>query len=225
VIKSVWYDNAWSSGMKLSRNVKDYKRYIDLLNITNETSLLLDIGCGDGKLLSYNPCKWCYGIDISKEAIKKAEINALKAILSVCDLEHYPQSLSYDYITAIGSLEHTDDINNSLKILYKLGNQPPITLQKSITRLYQPTKYLIVVPNKDFIGWKFKKTKGTKQSEIDEKLYSLNDWITIFEQNNFNIEKVTYDLGRSWMKLFIWLIPLKYTYQFIFVLSKISIDF
>ena len=64
------------------------------------------------------------------------------------------------------------------------------------------------------------KTPGTAQQEIGETMLSLREWRSLFELSGFKIERVGYDLGRSWMKLFTWAIPIRFTYQFVFLLRK-----
>jgi len=201
--KQTWYDMAWSKGMKLSRNVKDYRCYINMLGIVDKSKYLLDIGCGDGKFLSYNPCH-CTGIDISKIAVELARNNAFLAEIINTGIENFKYDIKFDYITALGSIEHSDNISLALQSMINLG--------------HCRTKYLVVVPNKDFVGWRLRKI-GTAQVEIGEKMYSLKEWKMLLEAEGFRIDKIRYDRGRSWMKLLMWAIPLRYTYQFVFLMS------
>ena len=205
-----WYDKAWAEGMRLSRNLEDYNRYFKMLKMTDGDNLL-DIGCGDGKLVkiaSESMIQNCStGIDISEVAIKKAEKDAMLGVFYATKIEDFVSNCKYVIITAIGSLEHCPDIASTLKKMYDLG--------------YIHSRYLIVVPNSNFIYWKIKGKPGTHQKEIGETLYTLDQWSQIFKTAGFKIDKVTYDLGRGkLMKLAMPFIPLKYTYQFVFSLSK-----
>lgn len=41
-------------------------------------------------------------------------------------------------------------------------------------------RFCIVVPNSNYLFWKFKRRKGTEQQDIREKLLSLRQWKAIF---------------------------------------------
>jgi cyclopropane fatty-acyl-phospholipid synthase-like methyltransferase len=202
-----WYDNAWATGRKLSRKIPDYIQYVNKLPI-KETETFLDIGCGDGKLcnLAGRATHLVTGIDISEVAIAKAKENCTYGTFEACCLEDFKSNTVYDYITAIGSLEHMPDIKGALKIMHMLGRLS--------------TTYVIVVPNSDFLLWKLTGKPGTHQQEIGETLHSLEEWSQIIKDSGFNIKSVDYDRGPSKLKFVLPFIALKYTYQFVFFLTK-----
>lgn len=205
-----WYDKMWSSiGCKLSRGLESYKIYKKLFNYCANScadSKFLDIGCGDGKLCTFMGYD-VTGIDISEVVIEKAKQICSKGKFIATDLESFVHDANFDFISAIGSIEHTPNIPNALNKMISLG--------------HEKTKFIMVVPNKDFIYWKLKGIPGTEQQEIGETLHTFKEWKQLVSDAGFKIDKVLSDGGRGGiMKLLMPLIPLKFAYQFIFVMSK-----
>lgn len=187
----------------------------------------LDVACGTGFFLKLAADKGLktYGIDISSQAVEVAQQNSPSSQVQMAEAENLPFAGGFfDYITCLGSLEHFSDIERSLSEMIRVGKNT--------------TKYLLVVPNKNYFAWWFKKNKGTHQREIGEELKSLNEWRKIFTGSGFKIIKISADrwptkslpwfysynplkiFKRLFFKL-VWLIlPLRYTYQFIFLCQK-----
>jgi hypothetical protein len=82
----------------------------------------------------------------------------------------------------------------------------------------------VVVPNKDFLLWQIKKSAGTSQQDISETLLSLSEWRRLIEkaglevievhQDNYHAQKSNPFIRLGWA-----LLPLRYTYQFVFILK------
>lgn len=198
-----------------------YNYFAELLEKhTLKKGTILDIGCGTGYFLAITTNKGFkpYGIDISEEAIKITKKQVPDAILinenmdNILDGEFSEKT--FDNITLLGSMEHSLNIDQVIKNIYKLGDNQ--------------TTYLIVVPNKDFILYKFSKNKGTEQQEINECLLTIDEWKKLF--SDFEIIKIYKDTAipqqfKNPIKqllsfLLLKFVPLKYTFQFCFVLRK-----
>jgi SAM-dependent methyltransferase len=71
--------------------------------------LLLDVSCGQGRLVKFAKKKGleAVGIDFAEEALYKGKIESPQSGWVVADGEHLPfQTSCADYVTHIGSLEH-----------------------------------------------------------------------------------------------------------------------
>ena len=103
----------------------------------------------------------------------------------------------------IGTLKYFSDIRKGLK----------------------ETLYFLV-PNSKFLLWMFTKEKGTEQPQ--EKILSLEEWSDVFEKEGFEILDIKKDVGPLTNKLIkntiftigIKILPVKLTYQFLFILKK-----
>jgi 2-polyprenyl-3-methyl-5-hydroxy-6-metoxy-1,4-benzoquinol methylase len=222
-----WYDkkhlikdeNAW-------RSYNAYSVFLDYLEV-KQGKKLLDIGCGTGYLLKQANKRGLktYGVDISDEAVKIAKRISPNSKINAGKGENLNFSDNFfDYITCIGVLEHYLDIEKGVKEIKRVGKDDAL--------------FCIVVPNINYLFWKIKKRKGTEQQDINENLLSLKQWKNIFLDNGFKIINIYQD---RWfmkknnifssmnlamiIKMFVFklisvFLPLKYTYQFAFILRK-----
>jgi hypothetical protein len=99
-------------------------------------------------------------------------------------------------------------------------------------------RFCIMVPNRDFIGWKVLGHQGTAQQDINEHLLSLSAWTRLFQQHGLDVERVAPDRwhARRWRSVpgggvtrlvtgplleTAWhLVPLVWQYQFVFLLRQ-----
>jgi hypothetical protein len=104
----------------------------------------------------------------------------------------------------------------------------------------QSARFCIMVPNQDFLGWKVMGHQGTAQQDINEHLLPLAAWRRLFEHHGLSIVRVTPDRwhavrwrsgGATGAARFVigpaleiaWrLVPLRWQYQFVFVLERRS---
>lgn len=223
-----WYNQKHSKkGEHAWRPYEAYPVFLDYLKV-KPGSKLLDVGCGTGYLLKAADERGLqtYGIDISEESVKISKKVSLNSAIMVGKGEHlkFPKE-SFDYVTCIGSLEHFLDIRNGIREMVRVGKDEAM--------------YCIVVPNVNFLFWKIRGFKGTEQQNISEKLLALEQWKNILAKEGLLVLKVYQDrwfmdkvsifssinpLGIIWRtayKLGWALLPLKYTYQFVFILRKI----
>ncbi|MCD6594502.1 class I SAM-dependent methyltransferase [bacterium] len=223
----IWYNRRHSSlGQKSWRPFKAYHNFLDYLNIKSGGKLL-DIGSGTGfllKLANRNGLR-TYGVDISIEGVKIAKNTSPDSIIIVNSGENLAfLDNTFDYITCIGVLEHFIDIENGIAEILRVAKDNAI--------------FCIVVPNINYFFWKIKGKKGTIQQDINEHLFSLEQWENLFAKNGLKISEIHQDkwfmikdkifsslnpikITKKIIYKLIWLfMPLKNTYQFIFILRK-----
>ncbi|MFH1776629.1 MAG: class I SAM-dependent methyltransferase [Candidatus Omnitrophota bacterium] len=188
---------------------------------------LLDIGCGFGDLMKIAGKKGliAYGIDISEKAVEVAKWNTQLDRICCGNAENLPHITSFfDYVTIIGALEHL--------------LSPAKGLQEMLRVCVNRGKLLIVVPNVPIVeGFKnrFRKEKAQLKAtnQIYENVLTLKQWKKIFEQNGLTILKIYKD-NHTWIKQhYVFkdvfrvlrravrkMLPLKFSYQFVFLCTK-----
>ena len=215
---SEWYDRHHvSRGNESWRPRESYHIFLDLLGVGKQQSgsrkKLLDIGPGTGYLLSMADERGLdtFGLDISPEGVKLAQANSPNSDILVGIGEEIPhEAAKFDYLTCIGVLEHFLDIPGGLTEMKRVA--------------LPEARLCIVVPNKDFLLWKIKRDAGTAQQDISETLLSLTAWRKMIKEAGFEIIAVCPDSFHArksnWLVRLGWFfLPLKYTYQFTFILK------
>jgi ubiquinone/menaquinone biosynthesis C-methylase UbiE len=210
-----YYEKDYS---KISNKKKsDFARIQNNLQGINISSddLILDIGCGRGDVCSYMSQKGAkvIGLDISLNSLLYS--SQLKETVGFVqgNAEELPfLSSCFDKVTFMGVLEHFIHPDKALD---------------EAKRVLKPKKYIVVlVPNSKFFLFKY--FGGTGQ--IYEKPCTLEEWGTLLENQGLNIQKIYRDIGpgafrdnilrgiiRKMILLITNLLPLKYTYQFVFI--------
>ncbi len=218
-----YYNNIYYKDPGGGRPEWHYKLYLKYLNIDSSFAgkKILDIACGTCHLLSQarELGLKCSGIDISEKALAFAREKYPAFDLHCGIAEELPwPSDSFDFITCLGALEHFLD---QQKALFEM-----IRVAKS------NAKFLIMVPNKDYPNF-----EGTDQQRIKETLLSLDDWKTMLEKAGLSVQNIAADkwpltwipvpkknpikLISGLLKRYkIWSLPLKKSYQFIFIANK-----
>jgi SAM-dependent methyltransferase len=221
-----WYNQHYAAkGLQSMRPAAAYPVFLDLLGAT-AGSRLLDVSCGTGSLLAAAGDRGvdAVGVDLSDEAVKLAKRVAPSAEVAVGAGESLSfRDGSFDYVTCLGSLEHFLDMGQGLE---------------EMKRVAKPSaRFCIMVPNQDFIGWKVLGHQGTAQQDINEHLLPLSAWRRLFEQHGLSVRRVVPDrwhavrwradggsaarfvtgpvLEMAWR-----LVPLRWQYQFVFVLER-----
>jgi len=203
-------ENAW-------RPYEAYPIFLDYLDVKSGRKLL-DVGCGTGYFLKAADQKGLetYGVDISDEGVKIAKKIPPNSKIIVGKGEYLNFSDKFfDYVTCLGSLEHFLDIEKGIKEVIRVSKNEAL--------------FCIMVPNINFLLWKIRRAKGTEQQDINENLLSLKQWKNLFIQEGLEILKIYQDrwlMKRTniFFKLVWAVLPLNYTYQFIFILRKRGIS-
>lgn len=133
---------------------------------------ILDVGCGTGKnmeqLQKYGNV---WGLDNSKEAIKFCRKRGLKNLQLASAEKTKFKANSFDIITLLDVLEHTDD-NKTLKEMRRILKKNGILI--------------ITVPAFSWLWSKWDKVLHHKRR------YNKNDLLEILRDNSFKIIKATY---------------------------------
>lgn len=122
-LKSVMYREHHYFFQKLfERRMKCLTEIISQL--TSRPRLVLDIGCGDGTLLTVIPAEQKVGVDLDTMYVNL--LKAAKVMFVKADARHLPfKSSVFDLVTALELLEHLEDpykcIDDSMKILKNEG--------------------------------------------------------------------------------------------------------
>ena len=226
-----WYNQHYAAkGLQSMRPAAAYPVFLDLLGATAGTRLL-DVSCGTGSLLAAarDRAVDAVGVDLSDEAVKLAKRFAASAEVAVGAGEALAfRDGSFDYVSCLGSLEHFLDMGKGLE---------------EMKRVAKPAaRFCIMVPNQDFIGWKVLGHQGTAQQDINEHLLPLKAWRQLFERHGLVVLRVVPDRwhairwrspngGKHGAARFVigpvleagWrLVPLRWQYQFVFVLGNRS---
>lgn len=224
-----WYNRHYAArGLGGMRPPAAYSLILDLLEARAGTTLL-DVSCGPGLLLTAARARGlaAVGVDLSDEAVRVARRFAPAARVAVGQGEHLCfRAALFDYVTCLGSLEHFTDMGHGLG---------------EMRRVAKPSARLcIMVPNARFIGWHVLGRRGTRQQDIKEELLALEDWRKLFARQGLEVERVVPDLwhavkwryaqgggvgrwGTGPLLEAAWrLIPLRWQYQFVFLLRPRS---
>ena len=228
-----WYNQHYAAkGLQSMRPAAAYPVFLDLLGATAGTRLL-DVSCGTGSLLAAarDRAVDAVGVDLSDEAVKLAKRFAPSAEVAVGAGEALAfRDGSFDYVSCLGSLEHFLDMGKGLE---------------EMKRVAKPAaRFCIMVPNQDFLGWKVLGHQGTAQQDINEHLLPLKAWRQLFERHGLVVLRVVPDRwhairwrspppngGKHGAARFVigpvleagWrLVPLRWQYQFVFVLANRS---
>jgi SAM-dependent methyltransferase len=223
-----WYNRRYASlGLDSMRPFEAYPLVLDLL-AARAGATLLDVSCGSGFLLQAAQARGlsAYGVDLSDAAVRLVRQVSPATPVAVCAGEELClQNGYFDFVTCLGSLEHFLDVSRGLQEMMRVAKPG--------------AQFCIMVPNRDFAGWKVMGKQGTAQQDINERLLSLSEWRRIFEDQGLRVRRVVPDrwhavkwrsdprrrsaayVARGLLLEVAWrLLPLAWEYQFIFLLER-----
>ena len=181
-------------------NPNSFKKWIIKIS-EKKYGKLLDVACGNGNFMEYAEKFFdCYGVDISKEAIRKAKKRTKKSRFKITTAEKLNFKKEYfDVVTCLGSMEHFVNIDKSLKEMKRVLKDDGVAI--------------LHVPNSKYLVHKI--LRIDTQGQINERLATEKEWRKIIEKN-FKVKKV-YKHNTRW---FLKWIPKKYCCHFTFVCTK-----
>lgn len=201
--------------------------YVDFLRHLNvkPNGRLLDIGCGTGHLLRAASDRGVrtFGLDISTIGTRIAKgVSPRSAVLAATGQALPYRNQTFDYVTCIGVLEHFPDIPGALSEIRRVAKAD--------------ARCCIVVPNASYLLWNLRGKRGTEQQDVQETLHTLEQWRDLFAAHRLQVLSVDRDLwpGKAafagtdsmksrlkalGLKIFFSWHPLKWTYQFVFILA------
>jgi len=149
---------------------------------------VLDVACGTGNWLLAAAGRGAQpsGIDLSTRAIDICQQNMPEGEFHAGPGESLPfEDNRFDLITCLGSLEHFLD---------------PVAAVKEMVRTSKDdAKFIILVPNADFLTRRLGLYKGTYQTAAREEVRTLEEWDNIFRSGGLQTIKRWKDLHMlSW---------------------------
>lgn len=155
-----WYDDKYTEmGDGWTTPLEECNKHLDDLGVPYDGKLwLLDIGCGAGHfLLEAEKRVSCVGFEISRVGLDLCKSRITKAVVFEETIEKLSGEYApFDFITAIGSLEHVVDLDKALD---------------NIRELLKPTgKFYFYVPNE----------KWVHMDQPNERTMKDEEWDTLF---------------------------------------------
>lgn len=120
----LFYDNLYQTGKNVWKDQAgrgpEFIHYMASLVGSYGPERFLDVGCGEGFLLGAVSVSEKFGIEISSEAIKSAQVRATAKFCRGC-VEELPYPNNYfDVVTAIGIMEHLLDEKSATKEIHRV---------------------------------------------------------------------------------------------------------
>lgn len=207
-----------------SENQKISFRHKATLNLmtglSNKEMSVLDLGCGDGLLLSLLKEKGIIGkgLDISDEGVEKTKIKGFEAsIFDFSDRLPFPDK-TFDVVVSLDVLEHLYNPESLLKEASRISREFVIIGVPNFNSLPARLQVLFGVapennrPNKGHIYWF---NYSVLKKMISESNLVLNEMrVNAIMENRFLIGKLFKFMARIWPSLF--------ALSFVFKLKKRS---
>ncbi len=184
----VYYADA-NKPLQGSAHLKSLARKVDI----GSGDTVLDIACGLGEWLhvcATNGAK-VYGVDLSERAIENCSKHMPDGEFHAVPAENLPfADEQFTFVSCLGSLEHFVE--------------PVVSLNEMARVAKAGAKFLILVPNADFLTRKLKLFGGTNQKDAKEVARTLEEWNNLFEQAGLRVTRKWKDLhvlSWSWISM------------------------
>jgi len=157
---------------------------------------VLDVACGRGEwlLTCHEVGADVSGVDLSEQAIAACKKHLPYGEFHATPAEDLPfGNARFDLVTCLGSLEHFVE---------------PILSLREMTRVAKDNaRFLILVPNADFLTRRLSLFGGTYQVDAKEVVRTLDEWERLFEEAGLRVTsrwKDLHVLKWSWIRLGGW---------------------
>jgi SAM-dependent methyltransferase len=158
---------------------------------------VLDIACGLGEWLHVCGAAGASvsGVDLSERAIEYCQKHMPDGEFHAVPAEKLPfADDSFDMVSCLGSLEHFVE--------------PVISLREMARVAKADARFVILVPNADFLTRKLNLFGGTNQKDAKEVVRTLEEWESLFERAGLRVSRKWKDLhvlSWNWITLNGWL--------------------
>lgn len=221
-IKS-WFDETYKKKkFKYLRSQNAYELFPTLLQVQSGEKHL-DVACGLGLMMRSMIDRGLesYGVDLSDEAVRQGKLYCPDGNLQVGNAEALSfDDETFDHITCLGSLERILNRPKAIKEQVRVGKKH--------------AKYCFMVRNSEHFIWRFfLKPLGLDNKKGHQDALNLEQWKALFESCGLKTNKVYRDHWPFYRSIsFIWpfkidyskerrfFLPLRWTYEYIFVLEK-----
>lgn len=172
-----WYDNKFTEmGGSWHVPAEEINMLLDKMGYpANSIEVnLLELGCGDGKLL-YEAAKrggWCAGVDVSAvaKAMSDKRCLGLPVDVRLSPMEQLPYPAgTFHFVISYGSMEHALDIPAAVKEMSRV--------------LVQGGRWLNLAPNEDY-HW---------EDQPLETTMTADEWQPMYDDAGLTVESITKD--------------------------------
>lgn len=195
-MKSFYDDVYYADSNKPLQGSAHLKNLARKMNVDSGIAVL-DIACGLGEWLHVCATAGAqvFGVDLSERAIDYCRKHMPDGDFHAVPAEKLPfTDGQFDLVSCLGSLEHFVEPVVSLREMARVANAD--------------AKFLILVPNADFLTRKLKLFGGTNQKDAKEVVRTLEEWEGLFEQAGLRVTSKWKDLhvlSWNWITMNGWL--------------------
>lgn len=178
-----YYDRVYHHGAGVTTRVPVHYRRLARRFESWQGKRLLDVGCGTGAWMRATAdCgATAAGLDISSVALEACRRALPDAELHCGPAEKLPfADGQFDFVSCLGSLEHFLD--------------PQAALREMIRTAKPDARFLLLVPNSDFLTRRLGLYAGTRQAAAREEVRSLQEWQELFSSVGLRVGKRWKDL-------------------------------
>lgn len=198
-MEDIYVKNVYSkiaSHFSDTRNGYKWNWVTDFIDKLPSNSIILDIGCGNGRNMENSKNKYFIGIDNCAEFVsicRSKNLNIINA--DMCDLPFIDNS--FDAIISIASFHHLDNKERRVKALKEMRRvlKKDGLILMSVWSINQPTKSKRVFKNygDTIVPW----NKFGKIYERYYYIFKLDELKELFSLTNFKIKEMSWCYGNE----------------------------
>ncbi len=214
-----YYDDVYYADASKPLQSSAHLRKLAKIVAVSDADAVLDIACGLGEWLHVclKDGASVAGVDLSERAIDYCKKHMPEGDFHAVPAESLPfNDAQFDLLSCLGSLEHFVE---------------PVIALKEMVRVAKPdARFLLLVPNADFLTRKLGLFGGTNQKDAKEVVRTLPEWESLFNQAGLSVTAKWKDLhvmSWSWISMngwfaipmrglqaaVLWFWPLRWQYQ------------